>query len=183
MTLDDLAELNLLPAALREERHGHATKPESAANGCCIQGSVVGSVQPDDPFHHSQNILGTMIDLLEQAMFRWTVAWSQALGPRSKILNRDAVVEQNCSGGHYVFPCYPGNKFAPPKFCPGRYELAVMTNDDDLKKRLLLHNFKEQVSMREFREALRSRYKLPIASDRLFEDLLRKLDKAARKSD
>lgn len=45
------------------------------------------------------------------------------------------------------------------------------------------HNFKEQVSMREFREALRSRYKLPIASDRMFEDLLRKLDEADRHQD
>jgi len=58
-----------------------------------------------------------------------------------------------------------------------------MTDDENPEKRLLLHNFKEQVSMREFREALRSRYKLPIASDRMFEDLLRKLGKAERKSD
>ena len=45
------------------------------------------------------------------------------------------------------------------------------------------HNFKEQVSMRAFREALRSGYKLPIASDRMFEDLLRKLDEADRHQD
>jgi hypothetical protein len=44
-------------------------------------------------------------------------------------------------------------------------------------------NFKEQVSMREFREALRARYKLPIASDRMFEDLLRKLDETDRHQD
>ena len=59
-----------------------------------------------------------------------------------------------------------------------------MTDDDDEWNKIKrFHNFKEQVSMREFREALRSRYKLPIASDRMFEDLLRKLDEADRHRD
>jgi hypothetical protein len=59
-----------------------------------------------------------------------------------------------------------------------------MTDEyDELNKMKRLHNVKEQVSMRAFREALRSRYKLPVASDRMFEDLLRKFDEADRHRD
>jgi hypothetical protein len=61
--------------------------------------------------------------------------------------------------------------------------ILMSDHDDDLNKRKQFRNFKEQVSMREFREALRSRYKLPIASDRMFEDLLRKLDEATSHTD
>ena len=70
MTLDDLPKLNLLPAALGEQGMGMRQSLNPLLNGCCIQGGIVGSAQPDNSFDHGQYILGAMIDFLEQAMFR-----------------------------------------------------------------------------------------------------------------
>jgi hypothetical protein len=96
LSLDDLTELDLLPAALGEQRMGMRQSPNPLLNGCCVQGSVVGSAQPDDPFHHGQHVLGAVIDFLEQAVFRCLkvlyLAIFSGVDLRAEVVEQAAVV-------------------------------------------------------------------------------------------